>query len=346
MIELACRLDPSRWHVHVACFRATGAWSDRAASSGAAITTFPVSSLRRPAVFHHVRTFVRWCREHRIAVVHTGQLYPNIFGLPAAAMARVPVRISNRRNLSAGKTLVQRAAQRVAQRFAHRIVANSEAAAARVRAEGVPAQRVAVIRNGIDTNGFTPVTHGGPRRRIVTIGNLRAVKGHDVLIDAAPLVLRHFPDATFRIVGGGPLLDGLRARAKDRGVDGSLTFAGHRDDVAAQLAASDIFVLASRSESLPNAVVEAMAAGLPVIASAVGGVREILDDGRTGLLVAPDDAAALADRICRLMAAPAVAQSLGNAARAEVAARYSFPVMVAAFEGVYRAELQARGVDC
>ena len=346
MIELACRLDRSRWRVHLACFRATGAWLDRAASSGASITTFTIPSLKRPSLFGHVRAFSRWCRQHAIALVHTGQLYPNIFGLPAAAVARVPVRISSRRNLSTGQTPGQRAAQRVAQRFAHRIVANSAAAAARLRAEGVPAHRVALIQNGIDVNGFAPVVRDAPRRRVVTIANLRAVKGHDVLIDAVPLVLRHFPDSTFRIVGDGPRLDDLRGRARDRGVDGSVSFAGHRDDVAAQLGASDIFVLPSRSESLPNAVLEAMAAGLPVIASAVGGVTELLDDGRTGLLVPPGDPPALAAGLCRLMAAPAEAQALGDAGRAEVAARYSFPRMVAAFEAVYRTELEARGVDC
>jgi glycosyltransferase involved in cell wall biosynthesis len=345
MIELACRLDRRRWHVHVACFRATGAWLDRAASSGASITTFPVPSLRRPAVINHVRAFVRWCREHRIALMHTGQLYPNIFGLPAAALAGVPVRISNRRDLVAGKTLAQRAAQRVAERFAHRIIANSEAAAACVRAEGIPAHRVTVIRNGVDANGFTPVLHPVRPRRVVTIANLQPVKGHDVMIDAAPLVLRHFPDATFRLVGDGPLLGGLTARAKDRGVDQSLTFVGHRDDVAGQLAASDIFVLPSRSESLPNAVLEAMAAGLPVIATAVGGIGEILEDGRTGLLVAPSDPTALADRICQLMAAPALAQALGMRARAEVTERYSSPRMVAAFDEVYRTELESQGID-
>jgi len=345
MIELACRLDRRRWLVHVACYRATGAWLDRAVSSGASITTFPVPSLRTPAVINHVRAFVRWCREQRIALLHTGQLYPNIFGLPAAALAGVPVRISNRRNLSAGKTLAQRAAQRLAQRFAHRIIANSEAAAECLRAEGIPAHRVSLIRNGVDANRFAPVQHLRRPRRVVTIGNLRPVKGHDVIIDAAPLVLRQFPDATFRLVGDGPLLGGLRARAKDRGVDQSLTFVGHRDDIAAQLWASDIFVLPSRSESLPNAVLEAMAAGLPVIATAVGGIEEILEDGRTGLLVAPSDPTALADRICQLMAAPALAQALGIAARAEVTERYSFPRMVGAFDDVYRTELQSRGID-
>lgn len=346
MIELACRLDRRRWHVHLVCHRAAGAWLEWAASSGASITTFAVASFRELAVITQMRAFVRWCREQRIALLHTGQLYPNIFGLPAAAFGGVPVRISNRRHLSADKSPAERAAERVAQRFAHRIVANSEAAAARVRSEGIPARRVSLIRNGIDSNAFTPVRPSPRPRRVVTIANIRPEKGHDVMIDAAPLVLRHFPDATFRLVGDGPLLPVLRARARDRGVDQSLTFVGHRDDVAAQLSASDIFVLPSRSESLPNAILEAMAAGLPVVATAVGGTGEILKDGRTGLFVAPSDPVALADRICQLMAAPDLAAALGTAARAEVMATYSFARMVEAFEEVYRMELRSRGIDC
>jgi glycosyltransferase involved in cell wall biosynthesis len=96
---------------------------------------------------------------------------------------------------------------------------------------------------------------------------------------------------------------------------------------------------------LPNAILEAMAAELPVIATAVGGIGEILEDGRTGLLVTPDDPAALADRICQLMAAPGLARAMGIAARAEVTERYSLSRMVAAFDEVYRTELQSRGVD-
>jgi glycosyltransferase involved in cell wall biosynthesis len=96
---------------------------------------------------------------------------------------------------------------------------------------------------------------------------------------------------------------------------------------------------------LPNAVLEAMAAGLPVIATAVGGIGEVLEDRRTGLLVAPGDPAVLADRICQLMAVPVLAQALGIAARAEVTERYSFPRMVGAFDEVYRMELRSRGVD-
>jgi glycosyltransferase involved in cell wall biosynthesis len=178
---------------------------------------------------------------------------------------------------------------------------------------------------------------------VVTVANLRAEKGHDVLIDAAVEVLRRMPAAHFDLVGAGPLLSSLRARAAARGVSGAFSFLGHQDDVAARLGEADMFALPSRSEAFPNAVLEAMAAGLPIVATNVGGIPELIEDGRTGLLVPPEDPMALADRLCRLMADPSLGARLGAAARADVDGRYSFDRMVRGFEQVYLAELGRRG---
>ena len=114
--------------------------------------------------------------------------------------------------------------------------------------------------------------------------------------------------------------------------------------MAARLAAADIFVLPSRSEAFPNAVLEAMAAGLPIVASGVGGVGELIEEGQTGMLVPPDDPGRLADRLSALMAEPALGARLGTAARAHAQAHYSFDRMVEAFEGIYLSELARRGV--
>jgi len=344
MIELARRLDRRRWQVHLACFHAAGPLLEHAASAAASLDAFPVESFASPSVLTSARTFARWCRKRRIAILHTGQLYPNIFGPPAAALAGVPVRISNRRNLSAGKTRLQLAAQRTAQRFSHRIVANSEAAAACLRAEGVPAGKVSVVRNGIDVGAFAPAKHPDRRRRVVMVSNLRPGKGHDVLIHAAARVLPSFPDATFELVGGGPLTEPLRSMAAYCGVAAAFTFAGHQEHVPERLARSEIFVLPSRSESAPNALLEAMEAGLPVIASAIGGIGEIVTDELTGLLVPPDDPAALADRLRRLMEAPALGEDLGRAARTEIAERFSFDRMTGAFDRLYESELRQQGI--
>jgi glycosyltransferase involved in cell wall biosynthesis len=210
--------------------------------------------------------------------------------------------------------------------------------------EFVPARKIAVVPNGLDVDQFSSRSARPSLRRVVVVANLRPEKGHDVLMDAAVEVVHRFPDARFELAGGGPELGVLQARAAASPVSHVFTFLGHRPDVAACLQANDIFVLPSRSEAFPNAVLEAMAAGLPIVASAVGGIPELVDDERTGLLVAPDDPRALADRICRLMTDTALAGRLGAGARADAEARYSFDRMVAAFELVYLTELARRGV--
>jgi len=342
MIELVRRLDPARWAVHVACFHTRGAWFSRVKEVAASVAEFPVTSFQSPDTLRHLWTFARWCRAQKIAVVHTTELYSNIFGLPGAALAGVPVRIGNRREINPDKSAAQIALQRAAYGVAHRVVANSRAAAERLRVERVPARKITVIANGLDLNTVQPRRRRTRLRKVVVVANLRPEKGHDVLMDAAVEVLRRFPDAHIECVGGGPELEPLIARAEARGMLHAITFLGQRDDVPARLADADIFVLPSRSEAFPNAVLEAMAAGLPIVASGVGGILEVIDNERTGLLVPAGEPQPLADRLCRLMADPAVAARLGEAARDEVRARFSFDRMVSAFEDLYLSELTRR----
>jgi glycosyltransferase involved in cell wall biosynthesis len=139
-------------------------------------------------------------------------------------------------------------------------------------------------------------------------------------------------------------LNALVERAERLGVLHAFTFLGHRDDVGARLAEADVFVLPSRSEAFPNAVLEAMAAGLPIVASGVGGILELIDSGRTGLLVPPGEPRALAEALCRLIADPELAARLGVAARDEARAHYSFERMVTSFDSLYFSELTRRGV--
>jgi len=344
MIELVRRLDRSRWAVHVACFRARGAWFGRVAEAAESVAEFLVDSFKSNRMVQQMWGFARWCRSRHVAVVHTAALPSNVFGLPAAALTRVPVRVGNRREINPGKSRSAIALQRAAYMCAHVIVANSRAAADRLLLERVPRRKVSIISNGLDATRYTARTPRASLRRIVMVANLRAEKGHEVLFDAARDVLQRFPDARFDLVGAGPELDSLRAGAATRGIAHAVTFAGHCDDVAARLSESDIFVLPSRSEAFPNAVLEAMAAGLPIVASGVGGILELLEDGPTGFLVPAGDAGALGARLCRLMADPPLAAQLGDAARVEASARYSFDRMVSAFEQLYISELARRGL--
>jgi glycosyltransferase involved in cell wall biosynthesis len=345
MIELVRRLDRARWSVHAACLRAAGGWLHRVAETAESVVEFPVSSFRRWSAVRQAAAFAAWCRERQILVVHATTLPANIFAMPAASLARVPVRIANRREINPDKTAVEISLQRTAYGFAHRIVANSRAAADRLAVERVPARKVSVVPNGLDAEAFAVSRTRNTLRRVVVVANLRAEKGHDVLIDAAVEVLRHFPDARFDVVGDGPERASLLARASARGVMPAFSFAGHCEEVAARLAAADIFVLPSRSEAFPNAVLEGMAAGLPVVASAVGGVLELIAEGKTGLLVPPGSPAALAQRLVSLMSHASLGRRLGEAAAVHVRANYSFEQMVRAFEGIYVSELARRGVE-
>jgi glycosyltransferase involved in cell wall biosynthesis len=350
MTELMARLDPARFDIHVACFRREGHWLPRVAAAAASITEFPLAGFRSPATVSQLLRFARWCRVRRLAVVQACDFYANVFALPGAALARVPVRLGARRDLVLpGRSAAQHRLQRWAYRCAHRVVANSQAAAAQVVAEGVPQSRVSVIPNGVDLARYAAArasvapdlrTSGPPApRTITTVANLRPEKGHDVLLDAAARVVRSHPEVLFQFVGEGPMRATLEQQAGRLDIAQHVAFLGHREDVPGLLARSALFVLPSRSEAFPNGLVEAMAAGVPSIASGVGGILELVQHQRNGLLVPVGDAAALAAAIVELLDDPALSDRLGTSGGQTVAARYSFDRMVAAFEALYLGEL-------
>jgi glycosyltransferase involved in cell wall biosynthesis len=342
MIELLRRLDRSKWDVHVACLRERGAWLDRVRSA-APCEMFPVQSFLKTSMLDRLREFANWCRRKRFAVVHTVDMPSNMFGLTGAALAGVPVRIGSRRDINPGRTRVELTIQRAAYGCAHLIVANAQAAAARLRFERVPASKITVVHNGLDVDQYRTRGVRGPLRRVVCVANLRPEKGHDVLLQAATGVVARFPDAHFDLVGGGPERVRCERLVRERGLTNHVTFHGHSDNVAAHLEQADIFVLPSRTEAFPNALLEAMAAGLPSVASAVGGIREIVADGRTGILSAVGDPAKLAWHLCTLMCDSKLGARIGAAARADVSSRFSYERMVAGFEHAYLSQLAMRG---
>jgi L-malate glycosyltransferase len=352
MTELIRRLDPERFTVHVACFEKAGAWLPRVAERAASIAEFPIRGFARPATFRALLAFASWCRHNRIAVVQTCDLYANVFGLPGAALAGVPVRIGSRRELNPDKTPGQIRLQRQAYRCATKVVANSQAARAMLEQEGLPSTSIAVIPNGIDAGAFAQRADASPsqslpavaaqsRRRVVTVANLRPEKSHETLIAAAAQLAGDFPDVQFQIVGNGPRRAELEALVHAKGLERSVVFLGHREDVSRLLSDADVFVLPSRSEAFPNGAIEAMAAGLPVVASAVGGLLDLIEPGRTGLLLPPGDPDALAGALRQLFTDRALASRLGDAARTHVHQRYSFERMVTSFEELYTTGLAA-----
>ena len=333
LIELLRRIDRRQFHVHPICFHDDGPWTSRVAELGDPITRFPIHGFKQPATGRQLLRFARWCRQHNIAVLHTWDIYSNIFGLPGAALAGVPLRIGSRRGLG-GPPSVRRL-QTLACRTATRMVANSRAAADQLIAQGVPEEHVDIIANGVDLSMFTVRRNSARPRTIAVVARLWAEKRIDVLIAAAPRILARYPDVEFQIVGDGPCREQLVTQAREAAVLPHMRFMGHRDDVPAVLSSVDLFVLPSESEASPNVVLEAMAAGLPVVASKVGGIPELVTDGVTGHLVPPADPNALAAGLLDLLDHPDRGTAFGLAGRAHVEQHYSFERMVAQFERLY-----------
>jgi glycosyltransferase involved in cell wall biosynthesis len=344
MTQLISRLDQELFTIHVACLGAEGALRDRVESAGLSITEFPIHSLKSASTARQMLRFARWCRARGVQIVQTCDFYANVFGLPAAALARVPVRIGSRRDVfMPERTPAQQRLQRLAYRFAHRVVANSSAAVDRLIEEGVAVGKIAHIANGLDLDRYdTSARAARPRRVIATVANLRPGKGHEVLLKAAASIVRRIPDVTFLIVGDGPRREELERLAATLRVSAQVQFAGYRTDVPEILRQADVFAFPSFMEASPNAVIEAMAAGLPTVATRVGGIPEVIEHDRSGLLVAPGDDRALAAALVRVIERPALASQLGEAAREAVGTRFSFDRMVGEFQQLYFDELAAR----
>jgi glycosyltransferase involved in cell wall biosynthesis len=343
MTELIRRIDRDAFRLHVACFRKEGPWLSAVEAADVPVEAFPLASLTSLSTLVQARRFARWCRRNRLQILQTCDIYGNIFGLAAAALARVPVRIGSRRGIvspTGRQSLLT--LQRHGYRAAHRVVANSGAAADRLVGEGVEREKVVVIPNGIDLEPFdVPRTTAlGPI--VTTVANLRPGKGHDVLLRAAARVLRQRPDVTFQFVGEGSLRSELEREAEDLAISAAVRFLGHRTNVPAILRGSTAFAFPSFMEAFPNGVMEAMAAEIPVVASAVGGIPELVEHGRNGLLVPPGDEVALADALMSVLGDRSRADALAAAGRRTIEQRYSFDRMVGDFETLYRETLALR----
>jgi glycosyltransferase involved in cell wall biosynthesis len=215
-----------------------------------------------------------------------------------------------------------------------------------VNERSVPADRVRVIWNGAPLDEFAPV----PRERALkvrrelalpehalvvgTIGRLNAQKGHRFLLDAAALLLPRRPEARVLVAGDGDLMVDLRRQATELGLADRVVFAGHRTDVPDLLGALDVFCISSLYEGTPLALFEAMAAGKAVVSTSVDGCREVLEDGVTGLLVPPGDAASLAGALDRVAADAALRDGLGRRAL-EASKRYDVRTCVEEMQRLY-----------
>jgi glycosyltransferase involved in cell wall biosynthesis len=271
--------------------------------------------------------FIRALRAERPAIFHAHLTWPLSckYGLIAALLAQVPAVIATAQlYLEPPRKLSVRAQLRFITAGIDRYLAVSHGVAAQWRAAlGIPAGKLQVVHNGIP---LSPCGRPGASRLrahfpwtaqrpiILTTARLEHQKGLPYLLEAATRV----PEAVFVVVGEGSERSRLEARAKELRIGDRVIFLGHRDDVRDLLEDSDLFVLPSLNEGFPLAILEAMAAGKPVIATAISGTAEVIVNGETGLLVPPADAAALAAAVRELLSDPLLAQRLARSGRSRV----------------------------
>lgn len=295
---------------------------------------------------------VDFLRRRRVDILHTHLFDPSVIGLGGGWLARTPARVVTR-HYSDYHTRIARPVHvwldRLCTRLSHRVIAVSQHTADHLTGvEGAPPAKVRVIHNGIDFDRVRPSSTEAPARvraelagrgaRIVLMAaRLHPEKGYDTLLEALPALCRHLPDLTVWVAGGGPLEAGYRARASTLGLSERVRFLGFRHDLPDLISAADVLVLPSLAEAFGLVAAEALYLGVPVVASRVGGIPEIVDDGVDGLLVPPGDANALSAALLRVLADESLCSRLRGAGREKVAARFSFETMVRRYEAEYDA---------
>jgi glycosyltransferase involved in cell wall biosynthesis len=302
-----------------------------------------------------------WRSRARYDVIHCHQMIsPMTIGLLARALTRRPLVVMPHRSgpigdigvLTLRRPLSGRLRLLAVRRWGDAFVCISPAIAAELRGVGVPEARLWPITNGVDTERLSPLDADGRARRrrelglppgplAVFSGRLVTEKGLDGLLSAWPMVIAALPDARLLLVGEGDQRGALESQARQQGVADQVHFHGASDDVGPILQAADLFVLPSHAEGLPVALLEALACGLPAVATDVDGTRDVIADGETGRLVPLGDPMALAAGIVEGFTAPA-ATAWARRGRAAVVQHYGLDDVIEQYLKLYRALIDAQ----
>jgi glycosyltransferase involved in cell wall biosynthesis len=346
-VQLARLLSASGTvHVTLACLERSGVLLPEAQRLGLGeLPEFPLTSFYDRNMLTQLRRCVALLKAQAIDVVQTFDFYTNVFGLTAATLARVPLRIGARRESEGHRTAAQRWVERRAFALAHVVAANAEAVRRELIRDGVPATKVITVYNGVEMNRVAPSANlsrtgllaslglpSAPERRFVTIvANLRSpYKDHPTFLKAAQRVSEVVPDAAFVLAGEGALTENLRVMAGELGIENQTFFLGRCMRVAELLAVSEVCVLSSKDgEGFSNAIIEYMAAARPVVATDVGGAREAISTGETGYIVPVRDDEQMAARIIELLLKPERARAMGERGKLVVEEKFSCETQLA-----------------
>jgi len=347
LVKLATRLDPARFQVSAACLSGRGALGEKLSERGIPVTYLDMRGKLDAGVPFRLR---RLLDAEQPDILHTFLFHANIVGRLSALLAL------DRPIIVAGVRVAERRRRHLwvegwTAGLVDKFVAVSEGVRSlMIHRAKIPENKIVTIPNCVDPaeipQGATDIRAelklpaGSPL--VVTVGRMTKQKGQRFLIEAASRVLKAQADAYFLIIGNGPIEHTLKRQAARLGIAPNVHFLGWRKDAWPIVAGADMFVLPSLWEGMPNALLEAMAAGVPVVGTYVAGTSEIVENDKTGLLVSPSDARVLAQAISGLLMNPERAHDLGQAGREKVLREFTVEKMVAAHEALYLELLQGR----
>ncbi len=347
-LELLRGLPRSRYDIQVLALEATGPLLPEVRKLGLEPEVFPLGpSLIHRQTLQQIIRLARWLKAQRVDLLHVHDFYTTLLAVPACRMAGVPV-VVGRLDLVHWHGKARHALLAAATHAATHAIANADAVRRFLRErEWFPEERITVILNGLRLDQFDARAAAGLERPlpevpegapiITHVANMtHEVKRQEDLFEALALVRQRHPKATAFLVGDGMRRPELEARARALGLGDAIHFLGHRTDVPAVLRRATLGVLCSRHEGLSNAVMEGMAAGLPMVVTDAGGNGELVADGQRGFVVPPLSPPALAAAITRLLDDPAMAKRMGNAGRAFVEAELTLERMVSAHDALFR----------
>jgi L-malate glycosyltransferase len=343
-VELARALRPGKYSVQLGCCQPKGVLREeigRVHHFGLGGSLYRLQSMRsRYRLAHHLRRTA-------VAVAHSFDYYTNLMLIPVARLAGTPVVIGSQRQLGDLLTPAQRRAQLAMFRWSDCVICNSKAAADGLVHQGFHAERLRVIGNGLAPAAFAETKPVIPRHAgVFRVGMIARMntrsKNHRILLEAAARLRERSQSFELVFVGDGPLRPELEQLAEELRIGGSVQFLGDRHDIPAILASLDVTVLPSSSESLSNAILESMAAGVPVIANRVGGNSELIAEGR-GFLVQPNDVEALEAALVQIAADAPLREILGGNAKRFALENFTIEQMRNKHEELYAELLERKG---
>ncbi len=348
LVQIVTRLDRGRFEPFVFCLSGEGELARPLREAGIAVVCLGARKRHGLSV---VWRLSRLLSKLRPTILQTFLFHANIAGRLAGKAARVPIIVSGIRVAEKRGSLrlwIDRATDWMVSRH---VCVSQDVAAFSASRGGLPIGKIQVIPNGVDASVFADAApanleHLGippGSRTLLFVGRLDPQKGPFVLMAAARELLPRHNDLQVLLVGDGPLAENLQKWIAKENLSDRIHLAGRRNDVPSLMRAAEIFVLPSLWEGLPNVVLEAMAAGIPVVASRVEGVSDLLVDDRTGLIVAPNSAPDLVEAIGRLLNDPQHSHQMGHSAQHFVHTEFAWDEVVAKYTALYRELLGETG---